>query len=132
MRPRAAATSRIIGDANHGISRSIPLVLRVTCVLALLVHAATWIPIAEAVVSTKRPRLSTKCFCLRGLIGVTIERWSGARNACDIASIIVNVKRDDGSLLKTNESGGRHAVSSIVGSTETSKFKVRVNWRTGN
>lgn len=52
MRPRAAATSRIIGDASRGISRPVPLVLRIICVLALLVHAAVDV---EAVVSAKRP-----------------------------------------------------------------------------
>lgn len=55
MRLRAAATSGVIGDASRGISRPVPLVLRITCVLALLVHAATWIPISEAVVSAKSP-----------------------------------------------------------------------------
>lgn len=54
MRPRAAATSTITGDASRGISRPVSLVLRsLTCVLALLILAATWIPIAEAVVSEK-------------------------------------------------------------------------------
>lgn len=52
MRPRAAATPAITSDASRGISRSLlPLALRLTCVLALLVHAATWIPVTEAVVS---------------------------------------------------------------------------------
>jgi len=52
MRPRAAATPTTTGDASRGISRSpLPLALRLTCVLALLVHAATWIPVTEAVVS---------------------------------------------------------------------------------
>lgn len=52
MRPRAAATPATTGDASRGISRpQLPLALRVTCVLALLVHAATWIPATEAVVS---------------------------------------------------------------------------------
>jgi hypothetical protein len=52
MRPRAAATPTTTGDASRGISRPpFPLALRLTCVLALLVHAATWIPVTEAVVS---------------------------------------------------------------------------------
>ncbi|EZA48730.1 hypothetical protein X777_12888 [Ooceraea biroi] len=52
MRPRAAATPTTTGDASRGISRPpLPLALRITCVLALLVHAATWIPVTEAVVS---------------------------------------------------------------------------------
>jgi hypothetical protein len=54
-RPRAAATSTTTGDASRGISRPVSLVLRITCVLALLVLAATWIPVAEAVVSEKCP-----------------------------------------------------------------------------
>lgn len=45
MRPRAAATST---NAARGL-RPFPVVLRVTCVLALLV--VTWIPVTEAVVS---------------------------------------------------------------------------------
>ncbi|XP_018397528.1 PREDICTED: cuticle collagen 7-like [Cyphomyrmex costatus] len=59
MRPRAAVTSRIIG-----ISPPVPLVLRVTCVLALLVHATTWIPTADAVIC----RDSYKCNC-KGIKG---------------------------------------------------------------
>lgn len=53
MRPRVAGTSRIIGDASRGISRTVPLVLRITCVLALLVHAAD--VDADVPVSAKRP-----------------------------------------------------------------------------
>lgn len=56
MRPRAPTTSTNTGDEDRGISRLVsPLVLRITCVLALLVLAATWIPVAEAVVSAKYP-----------------------------------------------------------------------------
>lgn len=58
MRPRAAATSTT-NDADRGISRPVQLVvLRITCVLALLVLAATWIPVAEAVVSVTRASLN--------------------------------------------------------------------------
>lgn len=94
MRPRAAATSTT-DDAGRGISRPMPLVvLRVTCVLALLVLAATWIPLAEAVVSVTRTSL--KCvsrlagtyrpyplviFVFAKGTGVTIKRWSGVRVA---------------------------------------------------
>lgn len=110
MRPRAAATSRIIGNASRGISRPVPLVvLRITCVLVLLVHVATWIPIAEAVVSAKRPwnipprirnlplleTLSTKCFCLRGVDRSYDQAmvWHRER-MMNVALIIANAKRN--------------------------------------
>ncbi|OAD60926.1 hypothetical protein WN48_03473 [Eufriesea mexicana] len=48
MRPRAAATS---SSTARGLP-PFPVVLRVTCVLALLV--VTWIPVTEAVVSESK------------------------------------------------------------------------------